>query len=337
MTIGQPKGIAVGEEQDVINPVTGEVIHKGTHKDKATEEQKLAYETFGANLNPPLTPEQLDPNQKTKALLDYARKHSEANRRPEDQETIDLKKSIMRLTEAQKNQQILSEDAIKSIATALVTNKMAPDQMAMLGRSSSRGLVVAEAIKLDPNFNWAAAESNYVYGRNQQTQTVVRRIGVIDSTLNKLDDLATKMDQNGIVTFNKAAIIGRKELGDVQAADYDQMRTLLVEELGQVFAGGNAMSDRQLALANKLLLEGGTVAQMHSLITQLRDRVNNKKYEMVQGTYMEGGDLSPNRGTQPQQMAKPQGVKMRAPDGTVSTVKPEKVEFYKSKGAVVIQ
>jgi hypothetical protein len=39
-------------------------------------------------------------------------------------------------------------------------------------------------------------------------------------------------------------------------------------------------------------------------------------------------DLAPGYGVK--------GVKMRAPDGTISTVDPDKVEYYKSKGAVIV-
>jgi hypothetical protein len=91
--------------------------------------------------------------------------------------------------------------AVNNAAKSILEKRMAPSQLSLVGGMGKAGVrfkqaVLGAVLAQDPQFDLAAAESNYQYGKSAGTQTTVRLIDNIEHSLPILEKACAR-DQQG--------------------------------------------------------------------------------------------------------------------------------------------
>lgn len=128
--------------------------------------------------------------------------------------------------------------------------------------------------------------------------------------------------------------VSQRGLGSADVAAFEAARRVAVNEIAKVISNPNLtgqLSDAGRREVENFIPENATLAQIYSVAQILKQDMRNRHGELdrqigeIKGRISGGG--TGGGGT----------VKMRAPDGSVRDVPLEKVDYFRSKGAVLVQ
>jgi hypothetical protein len=173
--------------------------------------------------------------------------------------------------------------------TALIVSGQAPADMSDLtsrsGMAKYRPYIEQELSNSHPEFNIENAKGDEKYWNSQQTRKQIQVMDVVSEQLPKLKKIRDKMKLLNIPILDSKGVQVLAAKGDVNAAEYLASSAATVEDIGKAIAGGNAITDDQLKLAQRMLPPGSTVKQLDRQIKAIESAVNSRKATV----YRQGG------------------------------------------------
>jgi len=170
------------------------------------------------------------------------------------------------------------------MAQSLVDGSVAPSMISAYGGARNRA--IADAIKLDPNYNPQNAElkfsaaKKWVTGMNSSQMIRYQGLaGSVVSTINEVSQLAQQMAQSGLQFYNKAKLEvisqtqGNTPAGQL-AAQYLAAVNTLKEEFANLAQGGYAPTEAAWGLANSQINANYGVNQLQSSLTEVQRLIN---------------------------------------------------------------
>jgi len=152
------------------------------------------------------------------------------------------------------------QDDAKSIAQAIIRGEQPPDVAGLYRMAGPVRAALADAgyDLTKANLDWQATKKHLQTLNGAQQTRIQQAIGTATSSLDVIDDLASKWKGGGFPLLNKAnlALAKNGAYGKDAASIATQLEgqiTDVVSELGQVYMGGNSPTDHALGLAEKNL------------------------------------------------------------------------------------
>jgi hypothetical protein len=208
------------------------------------------------------------------------------------------------LKEAQLSQQPKPEDAV-DVAHMLVNHQLAPDQFSQLiggfgaQAQSFKRMVLKEAIKADPNFNFEQASAEYQLVKAPQFQQKVRLLDHVSGMLPRILQNAEKLGNTNISALNKLLVGGQKQFGGVDIKTFLADRELVANELGTVLSAGTGSqtSDAKIEHARDLVSSSDSPSQIRATLEEVAPILASRRLSLTRGTYLEKQD--PNNKANP--------------------------------------
>jgi hypothetical protein len=143
---------------------------------------------------------------------------------------------------------------------------------------------------IDPNFSEADSEAGYAFGKNPATRRAISQLDNAYSTLARLKDVYSKLNNTQFPTLNKALNAGALQVGDVDAARAAIAEVLGNDELTQAFSRGGMGSDKLREMSEKLANYNYSPAQMSAQFDEIMHGLERSRNAYVgQG----GGYIKP--------------------------------------------
>lgn len=328
------------QKEGIITTKAGETAHiilpDGTTKVIATGGAPPPTDDFGKyflpsyaaqTLRKPLaevTPEdlkKLTPDQ----MQDAFSKFSTSKETPDTKAMRQLAMGTQQLHQAMLQMQIGQQptpDDAKQAAQLVINHQMSPSQMtATFGGFGAAGqafkrMVVREATKIDPNFNFEQAESEYGLVKSPAFQNTVRYMDSVQESIPMVIDRANKLANGNIRGVNALMNMGKDQFNGVDLKKFQTDRTLVADEIAKILQGGgtgSGTSDAKLKQASEILGSTDSPRAIAAAMGDVQQLIGFRRKAMTRGTYMEGTSA---KGAGP---AAGGGISVTAPDGSVHT------------------
>jgi hypothetical protein len=181
-----------------------------------------------------------------------------------------------------------AQQLVKRQAKLIAEGHASPEMTELTARSGMANLrpyVEQELADNYPEFNISQASGDRKYWNSQQTRKQLQVMNVVSEQLPKLREASTEMKRLGIPVLDKKGIEALSATGNVDAANYIAASTATVEDIGKAIAGGNAITDDQLRLAQRIIPPGASPEQLDKVAQQIQGAVNSRKLTV----YAQGG------------------------------------------------
>jgi hypothetical protein len=195
------------------------------------------------------------------------------------------------------NGQAQNDPRVQQAAQLIASNRLAPSQLSTfftgMGKESVsqlRPAVMQAVMAINPDFDFAAAESNYAYGKNTGTQNTVRYIDNISKTLPVLEQASQEFARSQVRSINSILKSGKSQFGAVDVAKFDLARTILADEIAKIMQGGGSgsgTSDAKLKQASELLAGDMTAQQFQTVLDTAKELISARRDTLTKGTFME--------------------------------------------------
>lgn len=222
----------------------------------------------------------------------------------------------------------------QQVADDLVKHRIAPEQMAQMfggfgpaGQNFKR-MVYAEAKKLDSEFDFEQAASEYGLVKSPAFQTTVRYMDSVQSSIPQLLAASDKLARTNIQSINRVLNVAKDQTGGVDVKRFNTDRVLLADEIAKILQGGGtggATSDAKLRQAEDILKSEDSPAQIKTALEEVQGLISSRRVALTKGTYLANGTqpagvspgslYSPTSRPGTEGAAKPTTFTM--PDGTV--------------------
>ena len=212
-----------------------------------------------------------------------------------------LYKTINTGTGVKSTSAVGSED-IQSIADAIEQGLQPPTLTGMYGKSAAiKAQLAKDGFNLSEATNEWNATQKWIASANSTTQLRLRQ--AIGSVMGQIDQLTTLNDEwnrTGLTPINsviiKSAMTGA--LGtDAQniATQFQQQISLMTDELGQTFMGGNSPTDRALSLAGQMISSSWSQTQLQSALDNIKVNLGYRLNSIENtGAIIPGGGSAPD-------------------------------------------
>jgi hypothetical protein len=181
------------------------------------------------------------------------------------------------------------EQDLNDYVDRVASGDASPDMkdLASRGAVGASARLKAQALfkKKYPELNLQQEVSAYAYWNNPKNQNQRQVMDVVSEQLPNLVEAANELKATGIPYLDRKTLEARRAAGDVAAAKYLAAFTVTVEDVAKGVAGGNALTDDQLKLANQIIYKGGTPEQIEVLAKEIQAGVDSRKMTM----YKRGG------------------------------------------------
>lgn len=184
------------------------------------------------------------------------------------------------------------QNKIDSYVEALYRGDADPSLKDLSTRSggSQRIDVINRMSELHPEFNFSQAVGDRTYWNNQTTKKQLQVMNVVSEQLPKLLQASAEMKRLNIPMLDKKGIEILNASGNTDAANYIGASVASVEDIAKAIAGGNAITDDQLKLAQRMVPMGATPAQLEKIAKQIAVAVDSRKATV----YRQGGIYGKN-------------------------------------------
>lgn len=162
-------------------------------------------------------------------------------------------------------------------------------------RASDAGLkraVYDMASELNPNFNPAQFEIGFKMASNPQINQRVVAINSLYPVIDQIEALSQQVPRGDIQAFNRLLIGGKVQIGNRKAITFQQLKTLLGDEVGNalgVGSGSDLKTKIGLDLVNANLGDGS----FQDTMEQLRNVLGARRDALVQTMGPYGGNAAP--------------------------------------------
>lgn len=235
----------------------------------------------------------MTPAQVTQATTDYAQRAQDPEARASAQALRELN---LQLKELQIGQQPTREGA-KATAEDIINHRIAPEQLSQLfggfgtaGQAYKR-MVMEEAHKIDPQFNYEQAASEYNLVKSPAFQQQIRFMDHVSNTLPRLEQSAKALGNTSVKALNALLVKGQEQFGGTNIKTFLADRDIVANELGRVLSGGgsgNQTSDAKIEQARQLVSTTDSPAQIAATIAEIKPLLASRRATLTKGTYLEG-------------------------------------------------
>jgi hypothetical protein len=239
---------------------------------------------------PPQTPAPSDTEQR---IQDYL----QANNLPNTPQNRDAAS----VTLATRNTpQPTAEDA-RGAAQDILAHRLAPSQMSALyggfGAQAQKfkRMVIAEARKIDPNFDYEQAESEYQFAKSPGFQNTMRYMSSVQESIPMVIDRAKKLANGNVRSINALVNAGKNQVNNVDVKKFQTDRLLVADEIAKILQGGgtgSGTSDAKLSQAEKILSESDSPDAIAGAMADVQQLIGFRKKALGRGTYMDKGEPS---------------------------------------------
>jgi hypothetical protein len=153
------------------------------------------------------------------------------------------------------------------------------------GQAAFKPYILQELADRYPDFNVVNAVGDKKYWNNPQTKKQLQVMTVVDNQLPVMEAASNEMKRTGIPVLDSRIINALAGMGYPNAANYIAASTTSVEDIAKGISGGQAMTDDQLRLAQRLLPPGASPQQLDAVIGQIKNGIRSRKISV----YREGG------------------------------------------------
>jgi hypothetical protein len=199
------------------------------------------------------------------------------------------------LLKAQLGQQPTQEDAA-TIAQQVVNHKMAPSQAMLLGGgmgssgAAFKRMLTTQALKIDPEFDWEQAESDYQFGKTPGFQSTMRYIQSVGPDMARLKKNADILANGDIRSVNALINAGKNQVNNVDLKKYQTDRLLVSDVIAKILQGGgtgSGVSDSKLKQAGEILKDSDSPAATAGALEEALVLIGNREKTLARGTYFE--------------------------------------------------
>ena len=248
---------------------------------------------------------QLTPQEKMQSFSAYAQAKSD----PEVRASLLASRNTSEaLKQLQLNQMPTPEQAAP-VAQDIINHRLSPEQMtSMFGGFGPAGqtfkrMVYAEAKKIDPQFNFEQASSDYQYGKSAGFQQTVRYMDSVQNSIPQLQAAADALNNGSVRSINALVNAGKNQFNNIDLKKFQADRTLVGDEIAKILQGGgtgNGTSDAKLKQAQDLLSTSDSPAAIATTLKEVTQLIGYRRDSLTKGTYMDG--------QRPQASANPAGA-----------------------------
>jgi type II secretory pathway pseudopilin PulG len=234
----------------------------------------------------------LTPDEQMAALPAFAAQRQDQDVRASLLASRALSESLRRMQEAQ----IPTKEEAEQVARDLINKRISPSQLSSLiggfGQNAMafKRMIYLAASKLDPQFDFEAAESDYQFAKSPAFQTTIRYMDGIANTLDRVQSTADALANTSVKSINSLLNAGRSEFNNVDLKKFVVDRLWVADEIGKLLAGGGTgavTSDSKLAQAQKIIHDSDSPAAIAAAMSEVRELINRRRSSLVRGTYLE--------------------------------------------------
>jgi hypothetical protein len=298
---------AAGDEQALaaLKLLKPDQIKPGTVEDWVSRARRLAVVNNGGK---PLSDQQ-QRDVDASALKEF----KETNADPELRAASLAQKNLaLVMQQMQQAQQPTSEQA-KDVAGDIIAHRLAPEQMSsMFGGFGPSGqafkrMVYTEAKKLDPEFNFEQAASEYALAKNPAFQQTVRYMDYVGESVGNVINAADRLANGKIRAISKVTNWTKAQLNNVDLAKFNTDRLEVADAIAKILQGGgtgSGTSDKKLEQAESLIKDSDDPAVIRASLGEIKDLIGKRRQTLTRGTYLENAQPSKPAAATPGQPVK---------------------------------
>ena len=178
------------------------------------------------------------------------------------------------------------QTAVQQYGDSIISGNAPPDLKGLLSRNAPFAIAVTQYVKTkDPDFNLPDAVGDYSYWNDKKNKQNRQVINAFQAQAPALEKAVDELKLSGIPALDSHAIDALYAAGNVKAANLLTNLGVLIEDVTKATAGGNASTDKQMALAQTILKKGATPDQLHQMLATAIEASNERKLTM----YQQGG------------------------------------------------
>lgn len=288
--LGPEKPVEVPEGGSLVIPSTGEVVFQGQSKPK--DEFQTFKDAYAKQiLGPTGKWEDLTPKQQIDGNSQFTISKQDPSMVALSQSNAQIRNLLM---QAQLGQQPTKDDAAL-IAKQIVDHKMAPSQVQLFGGFGAQGaafkrMVGTEALKLDPNFDWEQAESDYQYGKSPVLQGTIRYMDETTQSIPRLTATADQLGNSNIRFFNGLANLSKNQLNNPTLKKFQVDALAVADGVAKVLQGGGSGSgttDAKLEQAQQIIRTSDSPAAVKAAMEEVQELFKIRRGALTRGTYLE--------------------------------------------------
>lgn len=216
---------------------------------------------------------------------------------------IKLRKQANEVNDRPDQIEAISPDDVKGAASAILSRRMAPSQLSLVGGMGNRGVkfkqaVVAEVNRQAPTFNWQEAESDFQFGKNTGTQNTVRYLDSVTESMPLLLQRAKALDNGDVRAINALLNAGKNQFNDVDLKRFKTDVLFVADEIAKILQGGgtgNGTSDAKLRQASEVLSASDSPKAIAGALEDVSILLGNRRRSLTRGTFMDKGESAPAR------------------------------------------
>lgn len=271
----------------------------GSPEDWVSRSRRLAVAQNGGK---PLTDEQLQAVD-SKSLQEF----KETNADPEVRAAALAQKNLAIALAQMQQSQLPTVEQAGDVARDIVAHRLAPEQMSqMFGGFGASGqafkrMVYGEAKKIDPEFNFEEASSEYALVKSPAFQQTVRYMDYVGSSLDNVIAAAQKLANSNIRSLNSVKNWTKDQLNNVDLGKFQTDRLEVADAIAKILQGGGSgsgTSDAKLAQAQTLLRESDSPENIAGKMGEIKSLIGKRRGALTRGTYMENA-TAPTDGSGP--------------------------------------
>jgi hypothetical protein len=199
------------------------------------------------------------------------------------------------LKKIQEGQQPTREDA-SAVAHQIISHQLAPSQLTLFGGgmgtagAAFKRMVGAEAIKLDPTFNWEEAESTYQLAKSPAFQGTVRYMDSVRESMPRLQQAANALANSSVRFVNGIKNLTKEQLNDPTLKAFKTDVLLVGDEVAKILQGGgtgSATSDAKLNQAASILSTADSPKSIAAALNEIQALIGFRRTALTRGTYLE--------------------------------------------------
>lgn len=310
--LSSPDPTVRARAQTAMNALKPDQVKPGTVEDWVRQSRTLA----GWDKKSPLEQQQID----AAAIRSYKELSKEPGAAELAQSNAELRNVLLKM---QVDQQPTHEDA-KGFAQQIIDHQLAPSQIQLFGGFGTAGaafkrMIAEEALKLDPQFNWQQAESDYQFSKNPTFQNTIRFMDSALESLPRLQKNFAKLANGGVTSINSLVNQGKKQFQDVDLNAAQKDAIFVGDEIAKILQGGgtgSGISDAKLKQAQDVFSSSDNPAVINSTINEINALLGYRRNALTRGTYRALPQSSPQSQSQGNQ-GDTQGNKGLPPGATV--------------------
>lgn len=235
---------------------------------------------------------QMSPDEKLASFSAYTQAKSD----PAVRASLLASRNLSQALQQMQLSQMPTPDQAKDAADMILKHQMAPEQMASLfGGFGTQGqafkrMVVTEARKMDPNFNWEQAASEYELSKSPGFQNTVRYMDSVQNSMPQLQQRANQLSNGNVRSINALVNAGKNQFNNVDLKQFNVDRALVGDEIAKILQGGgtgNGTSDMKLKQAQDLISSSDSPQAIAATLNEVNKLIGYRRESLTRGTYMQ--------------------------------------------------